>query len=69
MAKKEQNPNTVSVKMRLNRVTSGAIQYVELDDDGNPIANPMAGKFGGIYVRKTTLGGVVPNEILVSVSW
>jgi hypothetical protein len=65
----EKDPTTVSVKMRLNKTTPGSVQYVELDDAGNPIANPTEGKFGGIYVRKTTLGGVTPNEILVSVSW
>ncbi len=69
MAKSNQPPNTVSVKMRQKKVTSGAVQYVELDDADNPIANPTEGKFGGIYVRKATLGGVIPNEILVSVSW
>jgi len=55
--------------MRMKKTTSGAIQYVELNDAGEPIANPMAGKFGGIYVRKTTFGGEQPNEILVSASW
>jgi len=67
MAKSD--PNTVSVKMRLNKTTPGSIQYGELDDDGELIANPIAGKFGGIYVRKTTFEGAAPNEILVSVSW
>lgn len=65
MAKK----NTVTVTMRIKKTTHGAIQYVELDDAGEPIANPMAGKFGGIYVRKTTFSGEQPNEVDVSVSW
>lgn len=69
MAKSERPANTVSVKMRQKKVTPGAVQYVELDDAGNPIANPTEGKFGGIYVRKTTLGGATPNEVTVSVSW
>ena len=66
----KQISNTVSVKMRIKKSTSGAIQYGELDDAGNMIPNPMAGKFGGIYVRKTTFAGApAPEEILVSVSW
>ncbi len=69
MAKTGTVPNTVSVKMRIKKTTPRALQYVELDDANEPIANPMAGKFGGIYVRKTTFGGEQPNEILVSVSW
>ena len=60
---------TVSVKMRQKKITSGAIQFVELNDAGDPITNPTEGKFGGIYVRKTTLQGASPSEILVSVSW
>ncbi len=70
MAKTTSNvPNTVSVKMRLKKVTAGAIQYDELDDAGNFIGNPSDGKFGGIYVRKMTFEEIAPNDILVSVSW
>ncbi len=69
MAKSDNIPTTVSVKMRLKKVTPGAIQYGELDDAGNFIGNPSDGKFGGIYVRKMTFEGIAPNEILVSVSW
>jgi len=68
MAKKDQN--SVSVTMREKKRTSGAVQYVELDESGDPIPNPTAGKFGGIYVRKTLFGNEpIPNEITVSASW
>ena len=60
----------VVVQMQVDRVTRGAVAYKELDDDGNMVKNPTEGKFGGIYVRKTTLGGdAIPNVITVTVAW
>lgn len=60
----------VSVQMQLDRVTRGAVAYKELDDDGNMVKNPTEGKFGGIYVRKTTIGDEPsPLVITVTVAW
>lgn len=69
MAKSSSIPTTVSVKMRIKKSTPGAVQYGELNEAGDLIGNPNEGKFGGIYVRKTTFEASPPNEILVSVSW
>lgn len=60
----------VSVQMQVDRVTRGAVVYKELDDEGNMIDNPTQGKFGGIYVRKTTIGDdATPNVVTVTVAW
>ncbi len=67
MAKQQ---NTVTVTMREKKRTSGAVQYVELDESGEFVPNPTAGKFGGIYLRKTLFGSdPIPNEITVTASW
>ncbi len=60
----------VSVKMKLDRVTRGAAVYKELDDEGNMVKNPTEGKFGGIYIRKTTIGDDrIPDIVTISAAW
>ncbi len=62
--------NTITVTMREKKRTTGAVQYVELDEKGEPMPNPTAGMFGGIYVRKAVFANIsIPKEITVTVSW
>jgi hypothetical protein len=50
--------------------TPGALRYIELNDDGQPIRSDMDGSLvGHIYLRKAALNGQVPEKIIVSIEY
>ncbi len=51
------------------RETKGAVRYQEVDGDGAPLTTADAGcHIGTLYVRKSALGGKVPEKLKLEIS-
>lgn len=56
----------MQVRMVLERETKGAVRYKEVNPDGSATLLGDA-VIGTLYIRKTALHGIVPQEITVTV--
>jgi len=59
---------TFNLTFKRQRETKGAEVYMEVDADGNEIADDAAGKVvGTLYLRKSALNGTTPQTLKVKV--
>lgn len=58
---------TFNIEFAIERETKGAVRYNEVDDDGNPISFDEGAVIGTIYLRKSQLGGTVPEKLSVTI--
>lgn len=61
------------VRLRLDKVTAGAVRYMEVDDHGDKIGTDLLGAVvATIYLRKAALrkwiGEVPPSSLVVTIS-
>jgi hypothetical protein len=50
--------------------TTGALRYIELNNDGLPIKSDKEGALiGEFYLRKAALNGAIPNRVTVSIEY
>lgn len=54
------------VRFQLENVTKGAYRYQEIDNAGKILELNSGAKIGWLYIRKATLPGVPPNQIIVT---
>lgn len=54
-----------TINLKLSKVTKGALQYVEVDDNGEP--RQWGYKVGTLYLRKEATQGNQPAVIAVTV--
>lgn len=57
------------VLFKLEKTTPGAVRYQEIDSGGAPLKTSDPGcHIGSLYVRKSALGGTVPEKLKVEIS-
>jgi hypothetical protein len=59
----------IKVKFRRERETKGAVLFKEVDENGKMIESMYDGKIGSVYIRKTALAEVIPNEVSITVEF
>jgi len=59
----------MEVHFVIERSTSGALLYKEVNQLGRPIDSPRDGMIGSLYIRKTSeVGKQAPKKIVVTIS-
>jgi len=58
----------MTVRFTMERETKGAIRYQEVDKKGNKKAIADGATIGTLYLRKDSLNGNVPNNLVVSIN-
>lgn len=59
----------IKAKFILERTTTGAVRYQEVDDAGKALKGDADGaKITTLYLRKAALGDSIPNNITVEIT-
>lgn len=60
--------DVITVNFTLERETPGAVRYMEVDDNGEQLEIADGAKIGTLYIRKSALGGGIPDSIEIVIT-
>lgn len=55
---KSSETNSITVKMKFEKETKGAVRYQEVDGNGDPVEISNGAVLGSLYIRKSGINGV-----------